>query len=243
MSELDIQNKDRQPEQDPIARLHKMSTTAGVAAQDYVAINTLAVTTAVLGVATSLAFLETYFLVIGLAAIACGIMALRKIGDSNGTEGGKALAWAGVLIAVGLAGAIAFNALAKERAQEAERGRIREAISQVGKSIAAGDYDKAYQFFDPSFKQLWKPSQFQGVWQLWQDPDPNRGYGHLAEIVDNGIISFPTASADRPIAWTKLLLHFQNRAERRVSTEFVKGEDGQWRISLLNEMFQEPRGR
>src|ERR1044071_7201619 len=52
MPELEQANQ----QDDPIAALHRMSTTAGVGSQDYVAINNLAIAAALLGLGTALAF-------------------------------------------------------------------------------------------------------------------------------------------------------------------------------------------
>ena len=59
-TEPDLVNSPQGP--DPLAKLHKMSTTAGVASQQYVAVNTSAVIAALLGVASALALLPaSYF--------------------------------------------------------------------------------------------------------------------------------------------------------------------------------------
>src|SRR5438067_1559244 len=82
MAELETQR----PVNDPIAALHKMSTTAGVGTTEYVAINNLAIVAAVLGLVTGLAFFGAPFMLIGVAGILCGIVALKQITDSNGTQ-------------------------------------------------------------------------------------------------------------------------------------------------------------
>jgi uncharacterized membrane protein (DUF485 family) len=240
MAELDTQNKDQQGQSDPIARLHKMSTTAGVAAQDYVAINSLAVTAAVLAVATGLAFLGTYFLFIAPAAVGCGLLALRKIANSNGTEGGRPLAWFAIVLSLGLAGVILVKTIATLRVQAKERVQIRQVIAEFGKDIAAGEYEKAYELCDGEFQKKWTLAQFRATWVAYQDPDPLHGYGTFRRMEDNGIISFPAASADRPIAWTQLIITGQTEAFR-ASSELIKGPDGKWRFSILSKLFETPR--
>src|SRR5438046_5220936 len=85
---------------DPIAHLHRMSTTAGVGSQEYVAINNLAVIAALLGLGTALAFVHIFFVILGLAGIACGTIAMLQIRDSNGTQGGRGLAWTGIVLSL-----------------------------------------------------------------------------------------------------------------------------------------------
>src|SRR2546423_11097563 len=86
---------------DPLASLHKMSTTAGLGTTDYVAINLLAVTAAVLGAASALVVMSDYFFVIPCAAIICAIIAIRQISGSAGTQTGRGIALAGALLAIG----------------------------------------------------------------------------------------------------------------------------------------------
>src|SRR5688572_13217478 len=91
---------------DPIAGLHKMSTTAGVGSQDYVAINNAAIISIILGLCTFLAFLGLPFLILGAAGIVFGIIAMVQIRHSNGTQGGAALAVMGILLSLGIAGTV-----------------------------------------------------------------------------------------------------------------------------------------
>ena len=84
---------------DPLSKLHKMSTTAGVASQQYVAVNTTAVVAALLGVASAMAMFSPLLLVIPVATVVVSIVAWRQIANSNGTETGKPLAVLGLVLA------------------------------------------------------------------------------------------------------------------------------------------------
>src|SRR5688572_22362990 len=83
-----------------LAHLHKMSTTAGVTNQDYVAVNTVAIVAAVLGLASGLAFFGWLMLVVPLAGIVFAVVAIRQINDSSGTQTGKGLAMIGLALCV-----------------------------------------------------------------------------------------------------------------------------------------------
>src|SRR5690242_19183421 len=120
MPELEPQ----QPPADPIAALHKMSTTAGISTGEYVAINNLAISAAVLGLATALVFVGLPFLLLGLAAIGLGVVALRQIHDSNGTQGGRGLAILGILLALLLSGSAIARQMAGEAALRPEKQAI-----------------------------------------------------------------------------------------------------------------------
>src|SRR5438552_9086922 len=91
---------DNSGQDDPLAHLHKMSTTAGLGTTEYVAINPLAVTTIFLGLASALALLDNTLLALPIAAVICGIFALRQISRSGGTQTGRGLAILGLLLAL-----------------------------------------------------------------------------------------------------------------------------------------------
>src|SRR3954454_3984530 len=89
---------------DALAGLHKMSTTAGITSQEYVAINIPSIVALVLGLASVVAVLNAVLLVVPLAAIATAAVALRQIRESNGTQTGRAFAWAGIAFSLAIGG-------------------------------------------------------------------------------------------------------------------------------------------
>src|SRR5213596_2432440 len=86
------------PDDDPLAHLHKMSTTAGLGSGDYVAVNGAAVFALLLGLASALALLDELLLVIPLTGIIIAMVARRQIRQSNGTQTGRGLVALGVLL-------------------------------------------------------------------------------------------------------------------------------------------------
>ena len=90
---------------EPLGHLYKMSPTAGVATTDYASINSASIATMVIGAASVLAVLNPYMLFIPAAGLICGVIAVRQIRDSNGTQVGRGLAWGGLLLCVLLAAA------------------------------------------------------------------------------------------------------------------------------------------
>src|SRR5882762_5848677 len=112
---------------DPLSKLHKMSTTAGVASQQYVAVNTAAVLAALLGVASMMAMFSPLLLVIPAVTIGVALFAWRQIANSNGTETGKVLAISGLVLAVVVGGGVAARevmAASKARADARTMGEI-----------------------------------------------------------------------------------------------------------------------
>src|SRR5437868_14846013 len=102
----DSQHQPIDPEPDPLAHLHKMSTTAGLGTTEYVAINPLAVATVFLGLASALALLDNTLLAVPVLALIFAVAALRQIIKSGGTQTGRGLAILGLLLAVGFSGVV-----------------------------------------------------------------------------------------------------------------------------------------
>src|SRR5882762_629168 len=132
---------------DPIAQLHKMSTTAGVGSQDYVAINNAAIVSVILGICTALAFLGIPFLIIGAAGIASAIIALYQIRHSNGTQGGTGIAILGMLLSLAIAGSVAATNILDWMHQRDDENQIAAMLEQLGQDLAAARYDKALGHF------------------------------------------------------------------------------------------------
>lgn len=237
MSELEPQSQSA----DPIMSLHKMSTTAGVATQDYVAINSFAVAAAVLGLATSLVFVGILFLAVGVLALACGGWALWKIHTSNGTQGGKGLAWLGIVLALAFSAAVVSAHVRQQRAESAEANQINDLIKQIGQDIIAGRYAAVYAVLDPEFRSKLTLEQFSLAWTNQQSPDH---FGRLTEMYGNGCVQFAPATGDSGLmAYTAAVLHFQNYRDRRLTMSFQKSRDGVWRVSAMAEMFDFRRPR
>src|SRR3954462_15428509 len=93
---------------DPIAHLHKMSTTAGLGSGDYVAVNAVAVVAALAGLASTLALADNVLFLIPLVGVVLAIIPLMQISHSNGTQPGRAIAVGGLILSLlftGLVGA------------------------------------------------------------------------------------------------------------------------------------------
>src|SRR5271170_804167 len=104
MPSIQRQSKDSEPAAptpvgaagtDHLRELPKMSSTAGVGTEEYVAINVPAVFALLLGFAGILALIEAPFVVIALAAIVVAIVAMVQIAKSSGTQAGGGFAVAG----------------------------------------------------------------------------------------------------------------------------------------------------
>src|SRR5207248_1399492 len=83
----------------PLASLYKMSTTAGVGTQEYVAINGTSIAALILGVGSVVVVLSNILLVVPLAGVICALVAMRQIANSNGTQTGRGFAAIGLGLA------------------------------------------------------------------------------------------------------------------------------------------------
>jgi hypothetical protein len=156
-------------ESDPIERLHKMSTTAGVGSQEYVAVNNFAVFAAVLGVASGLAILALPLLVVPAAAVIFGVWSLVQIGRSNGTQGGRLLASLGIILAVVISGALLFGNWRQKVMYRDQEVRVNAVIAQLGNVLREGKIGEAYALFDDVYRQKVSERVFADRWKAIVD--------------------------------------------------------------------------
>jgi hypothetical protein len=229
---------------DPIANLHKMSTTAGVGSQDYVAINNAAIVSVILGLCTALAFLGIPFLIVGAAGIVSGIIAIVQIRHSNGTQGGMGLAILGMLLSLAIAGSVATANILDWQRQRDDKAEINKVLEQLGQYVASDQYEKAYQLFSPEFQAMFKFQIFRDQLQAYQ-----QYFGKIEGMTSNDAFLFLPTAEGVPTAQTQALVRFkepttittqptQPREPRRVPTVLYK-LNGQWRIANM-EFFRKP---
>lgn len=201
-----------------LAQLHRMSPTAGVTNRDYVALNQLSIAAVLLGLASALALLDIYLLAIPFAAIVVGLIAIGQISNSNGTQTGKGLALAGLVLAVLLGGAEAALEWKQHADLKQDASRISATLSEAGKLIHEGKYEQAYGLYDDAFKSYVTPELFQSNMLSVQAP---RSLGQLQSMEGNGIVKFESAGGAR-LAITKAIIKFAN----------IKGEDDRFDVAL-----------
>jgi hypothetical protein len=216
---------------DPLARLHKMSTTAGVASQQYVAINAGAVVAALLGVASALALFSSLLLVIPLAGIIVACVAWRHIANSNGTETGKPLAIIGLLLSLLLGGGIFGKEIADRIRAHADAQQMQAIADQFTQRIQASNYGGAYELFTPAFQQRVSPDQFKARWEALQQS------GALRSLKWNGVLPvYESIEGGQGLAGVvSMAVDFQDREGRYIFV-FRKAGDA-WRLENLPDIF------
>jgi hypothetical protein len=230
---------------DPLAGLYKMSRTAGLGAQDYVAVNATAVIALLLGLASSLSVVGSLLLIIPVIAIVVGVVAIRQVRHSAGTQTGIGLAILGILLALlfaGIKGGKEFNAY---RMVQQEKDQIIALIDQVGKDVKNENYNAAWTHFSDRFKHGVSKDDFDAFWIRTKLPEFG---GPVTGMRWNGIlqVDIDPETGSRTAAGVVLIdLSTRNangeRVYARVPTTFRK-VSGQWMIDSLQIGFgQGPR--
>ena len=224
---------------DPLSKLHKMSTTAGVASQQYVAVSPTAVMAALLGIASGLTLFTPLLLLIPLTGMVLSIIAWRQVGHSNGTQTGKPLAALGLLLSLLLGGGVLGKELI-DRAHATEDARQMEAIAvKLGDDIKAGQFDAAYNLFDANFRARVPLELFRLRWAAVQSGP----FGPLKSLAWNRVLPqyqmLEGAGGLHAIIY--IAVKFQN-SEGRFAFVYRK-VDQTWQIVGLPDVFPPERAK
>lgn len=156
-------------ERDPaVAGLFHMSRTAGVGLQDYAAVNVLAVTGLLLGIASFLAIVVTdtraILIIPAIAAVVC-LAAFLQVRRSNGTQTGHLLAIGGLTLAVLFAG-IHLAGFMRTAATEAKwTSELNTLAAKLPAAATTQGANEVYQLFDARFRETVSPETFNRVLQ------------------------------------------------------------------------------
>lgn len=153
---------------DPLASLHKMSRTAGLGGDEYVAVNNTAVVALLLGLASSLAIFGTLLLVIPVLACVVAIVAIRQINHSAGTQTGKGLAWSGLILAIAFVLLVGGREVQHLRQVRRQQDQIVALVRELGGNLNRADYEAAWRQFSPRFQQRVRKEDFVAVWTQHQ---------------------------------------------------------------------------
>lgn len=230
---------------DSLARLKRMSKTAGVGSHDYVAVNVPSVIAALAGVAALLALLSPILLVFALFAVVCAVIAIVQIVKSSGTQMGKRWAALGILLAAGTGGFVLNREYSEARAFEESKSAIAGVFNQFAAASAAGDHQKAYSFFGPAFQGRIKFDDFAAFLKMLEG---NPAYGALTEVRWNQrleAIQDPSgegndiakAALSIKLAKSESLIPIEATLIRRTASD---GRKGEWRIEGMPPLFEKP---
>ena len=215
--------------------LHKMSTTAGLGSQEYVAVNVTAVVAALLGFASLLAMLNNILLVIPIVGAILSCVALAQVHNSNGTQTGKGLAFLGLLLCGGITvGLICTRVVEGIRRSEDQR-TIANLCDQFGRLIAQKKYDEAYDLFDADFQERVKPDPFKIHLASLQE---SKVSPPIDQIAWNGLIQFQTDEGGLDTAESVMKIHYKDIVgEGRYNARFRRAAGGSWKIDNIPDLF------
>lgn len=217
---------------DHLVHLPKMSTTAGVVEQDYVAINVAAVFAILLGFASILALVNSALIVIPLTAVAVAAVALRRVADSNGTQTGAGVAMCGLFLAVLAGSFVATGIVLEEFGRSADQHAIADLCQNFGRQINDQQFDKAYDLFSQRFRSRTSRQAFvRGI---------NR-FPELGRIVSanwNGVARFYTdADSGAVTARSMIVLHFANAQNPEPADAVFRKSGNTWSIDDVSGLF------
>jgi hypothetical protein len=226
---------DSTTDSDPLLHLHKMSTTAGLGSQDYVAVNVTAVIAVLFGLASLLAMASPVLLIFPIVGVALGVVALRQIKQSNGTQTGAGLAIAGLA----LSGIITAALLCYQGFQVVQRRADQRALASLaqkyGELLDQRKFAEAYDLFDSDFQtRVSKQAFINQLTGIQSQPF----VGPIDAIAWNGLAEFHSDEAGTETADAMLKVHFKGFTDQsRIQAHFRRTGDGPWMIDNLPDQF------
>jgi hypothetical protein len=226
---------------DPLLHLHKMSTTAGLGTQEYVAVNVTAVVAMLFGLASLLAIASPVLLVFPIVGVGLSWIALRQVRHSNGTQTGAGLAILGLV----LSGVIVAAIFAYQGMQQWHRSADNQALAALsqkyGECIASGKFADAYDLFDADFQTRVSKQQFITQLGLIQ------GLGHpgaipIESISWNGLAIYQANDSGAETADSVIKVHYKGaEGDARSEARFRRDPGGQWLFDTIPDHFPPPR--
>jgi hypothetical protein len=221
---------------DPLRSLHKMSTTAGVGSQEYVAINLAAVWAVVLGLLSFLALLDNVLLIVPVIGTLFAIVALRQISQSAGTQAGRGIAAIALLLCVGFGGFTLAGQVHETREDRADRAAIAAQIEQLGRDVKDGKWESAYGRFSQEFRARVPQQKFADELGFLRK---SQLYGDLTSTSWNEHVRFEgAAGGEVRFAETVMLIRWDKSPDPLRLNTVLRRRGGQWYLEGLEGMFQ-----
>ena len=222
------------PDDDPLAHLHKMSTTAGLGSGDYVAVNGTAVFALLLGVASALALMTEVLLIIPLVCVIAAVVAWGQIRHSNGTQTGKGLVLVAMALGLGMGGFVLGRWATEDYRTREDRKAIQKVITEFGEKLKADDTAGAYQLFSDRFMGRVDQATFTNRLKALQDY-----FGKVASADWNGLVEFQADEATGGrFALTSILLKLEKQQLKDTAVLHKSGD--RWQLEAMNEIFPPP---
>lgn len=221
---------------DALASLHKMSTTAGISTQEYVAINIPSIVALFLGLAGVLAVLWPVLLLVPAAGIVVGLIALAQIRASNGTQTGRGFALLGILIALAIGGFVAVRSVIERNQSGVDRQEIIRQIEQLGRHVGAKEYDAAYAMMTDRFRSRVSRSEYEAVWEASQAYE-SLGRMKSMEWNRTDILFMDDPTTGVRIATAYGWVRFEKSDHLARHPLIFRKIDGRWQVDDVPQMF------
>jgi hypothetical protein len=212
-----------------------MSRTAGLGSGDYAAVSGLSVAALLFGVGSALVVLDAIFLLVPALAIVLAIVAWMKIKNSAGTQTGKGLCIAAIILAIGCTAFLGSKQLMAYLEERRNIGDVATAVEQLGKDLAAQNYDAAYSRFSDDFRGRVEKGEFTSKFQQFEG-----FFGRITGMRWNQRILFDVDNkTNDPLASTLALIDLANDKGTREEIHLRK-TNGQWLVDDLPFAFPKP---
>lgn len=223
---------------DQLARLHRMSRTAGAGTSEYTAVNTLAVVALLIAVASALALVSSIFLLLALLGVVFAALAIHQIRSSNGTQTGLPLAILALVLSVGLTGVTGFRYVRAEQQKADDIRGIDDLAGRFGKLIADKKYAEAYALTDARFQEQVPLSDFESLFGEALASAP--GFGPLVGVRTTKLFSIE-ADPDTGLrmAMGNALFDTQQKSgDGAIRTEMRYRNTGEeWKVFAIPQFF------
>ena len=224
---------------DHLARLRKMSTTAGVGGGDYAAISPVAVGALIVALLGTLAFLYEILLLLPAVGLVLGGLGMRQIARSNGTLTGRPLALAAIVISGLLLLYLGGGRVLEYVQRRPDRIGIAQTLDGWGKELGDRNYLAAYQRMSPTFKSRVAFDLFAEKFRQLEAAAPEAG--GLSGARWNEAVEFrPVPPEGAPTAEVGLMLAFRSAPEV-FTVALMARVNGVWLIQELPNLFPEAR--
>jgi hypothetical protein len=196
---------------DHLVNLPRMSTTAGVGVQEYVAINNTAVIALLLGLASLLAIIDWVLLAVPLLGAVTAFAALGQIRRSNGTQTGRNIAMAGLFLSVGMGSFVLSSSAIQWLGRRTDSQAISQLCVQFGDDMKLGRYDSAYQLCSQRFQTRVDREEFVSRLQLIQDQLSSGTLGKIVGAHWNGLAQWNSDPDSGSVtAWAYVEINFEH---------------------------------
>jgi hypothetical protein len=224
---------------DPLSGLYRMSRTAGLASSDYQAVNAPSVVSFLSGLLSFIASFELVLLVVPLTALVLGVIAIKQIRGSNGTQTGLPLAVLGIVAALALGG-WAGSGKAREAARTREdREELTQSIARLGELIAGEKFEDAYtSLFSKSFRDRVSLAEFSGVWRAMR---MHPALGALKGMSSNRLFNFEVEQGSQlRLAIGQISLDYEKAIPADRPQIIFTRRDNRWLVEQIPSLFPPP---